>query len=277
MQLRQSETPGVGGASAAVRESTDPAVWLYLLGGVRLVSRGRLLGVRSGGKTEALLVHLGLAGIRGVPRTALLQAIWPDTEPALAGQALNSLVHGLKQLLGDALRGAEPVVPAAGQYRLNAAAGVAVDVDQFQALVAEGERLFRARETSAATTAYERAARVYGGDLSLVAGKSGRVALERERLRATHRRVLIRLADEAFTRGAFDSALAYALALLEHDPCREDAHRLVMRCYVRLGERSEAMRHYATARYILRTELDAEPEPATTALFEQVRLNPSAV
>lgn len=277
MLVLQSESSRGVAASIVVAEAADPLVWLCLLGGFRLVSRGQPLAIRSGGKTEALLVHLALAGLRGIPREALLHMIWPDSEPSLAGQALNSLVHSLKRLLGEALRGAEPVAATAGQYRLNEPAGFAVDVARFQALVAEGERLQREGQVGAATAIYERAAQLYGGDLSVAAGTRGRVALERERLRAMHRRVLIRLADAAFARDAFEASLGHALALLTHDPCREDAHRLVMRCHVRLGERSQAVRHYETVQQILRAELDAEPEPATTALFDQVRLHPATV
>jgi DNA-binding SARP family transcriptional activator len=277
MPLLQPETTGALAGSRVAGDATDAAVWLCLLGGFRLVSRGQAVAVRSGGKTEALLVHLGLAGLRGIPREVLLQTIWPDRESSLAGQALNSLVHSLKTLLHEALRGAEPVIPRDGQYRLNEAAGFAVDVAQFRALVDEGERLHLQGQDADAMVIFQRAAHLYGGDLSLAAGTSGRVALERERLRATFRRVLIRLADEAFARDAFEASLEHALALLAHDPCREDAHRLVMRCHVRLGERSQAMRHYEAVRQILRAELDAEPEPATTALFEHIRLNPGAV
>jgi DNA-binding SARP family transcriptional activator len=241
------------------------------------MSGGQAVPVRSGGKTEALLAHLGLAGFRGLPREVLLRALWPHIEPSLAGHSLNSLVHRLRILLGEALGGAEPVVPTAGQYRLNAAAGVAVDVTQFQALVAKGEQRHRENQLTAAAALFERAAQLYGGDLSRAAGTGGSAILERERLRATYHRVLIRLADDAFASNAFEASLGHALALLSHDPCREDAHRVVMRCHVRLGERSQALRHYQSVQGILRVELDAEPEPATTALFQQIRLNPGAV
>jgi DNA-binding SARP family transcriptional activator len=180
-------------------------------------------------------------------------------------------------LLGGALGNAEPVVPNGGHYRLNEEAGVAVDVARFQYLVAEGERLRREDKPTAAVAPFMRAVDLYRGDLSQSAGKVSDVALERERLRATYGRVLIWLADDAFALNAFEASLEHALALLAHDPCREDAHRLVMRCHMRLGERSQAMRHYQTAKAILRAELEADPEPATTALFEEIRLNPGAV
>jgi DNA-binding SARP family transcriptional activator len=176
-------------------------------------------------------------------------------------------------LLGDGLRGTTPVEHTAGHYRLNESAGVAIEVVRFRALADDGERCARAGQMEPAVNFYEHAVRLYGGDLSVVAGRGARATLERERLRATYRRARIRLSDYAFARQDFDASLRHALELLAHDPCREDAHRLVMRCHVRLGERSQALHHYRTVQAILRSECDAEPEPATTALFEQIRLN----
>jgi len=241
------------------------------------VKGGQLVGVRSGGKTEALLAHLGLGGLYGVPREVLLRALWPRSDTALATQALNSLVHSLRRLLGEALRGAAPIVLAGGHYRLNEAAGVGVDVARFRALVGGAEHADRGGETATAVELYKHAVQLYGGDLSAAVGDGARAALERERLRASCLRALIRLAAYAFMHENFDASLAYALELLQHDPCREDAHRLVMRCHVRLGERSQALNHYRTVQAILRSECDLELEQATTALFEQIRLNPDAV
>ncbi len=56
-------------------------------------------------------------------------------------------------------------------------------------------------------------------------------------------------------------------------PCREDAYRMLMRCYIRRGERAAALNLYRRCVDILRAEFDAVPEPTTTALFEQIRLD----
>ena len=253
-----------------------PPVLLCLLGGFQLFRNGQPVGVRSRGKSEALLALLGLAD-RGVPREQLLDSLWPDSEPSLAGQALNSLVHSLRGLLGSALDGAPPIVHAAGRYQLNTAAGVATDVARFDSLVTRGEQHERLGQKGSAADAYAQAVSLYRGDLAS-AGESGvQAIMERERLRAAYLTLLVRLADHAYDEADFRACLAYALRLLGHDPCREDAHRLVMRCHVRLGERAQALRHYATIRAILRTEFQTEPEAATLALFERVRLDPGSV
>ena len=65
--------------------------------------------------------------------------------------------------------------------------------------------------------------------------------------------------------------------MLAHDPCGEDAHRLVMPCHVRRGERAQALHHYGVYVDILRAAYATTPEPATVALFEQVRRDPGSV
>jgi len=263
-----------GGAVGPDVDDSQP-VWLGLLGAFHLVSHGRAIPVRAGGKTEALLAHLGSATRHGVPRDVLLRGLWPDSEIALSSNALNNLVHALRRLLGEALGGAPPIVHSAGYYRLNQEAGVAVDVNLFKALAAQSASYTRAGDSASAAEVAERAVRLYRGDLSL--GTSAYAIFERDRLRAMCLGLLMRLADASFERGDFEACASYALRLLAHDPCREDAHRLVMRCHVRRGERAQALRHYQTVQAVLRAEFDAQPEPATTALYERVRLDPGSV
>jgi DNA-binding SARP family transcriptional activator len=71
--------------------------------------------------------------------------------------------------------------------------------------------------------------------------------------------------------------MEYAWRLLSSDPCREDAHRMVMRCHVRLGRRAEALHHYHVCATILRAEFGVAPEEATMALFEQIRRDPGSI
>jgi len=65
--------------------------------------------------------------------------------------------------------------------------------------------------------------------------------------------------------------------VLQHDPCREDAHRLIMRCYLRRDQRAQALHQFRVCQSILSAEFDAAPEPVTVALFEQIRLDPAGV
>jgi DNA-binding SARP family transcriptional activator len=97
--------------------------------------------------------------------------------------------------------------------------------------------------------------------------------IERERLRARYLTLLMQLAGTAYKTQRYRRSLTYAQRLLSHDPWREDAHRHVMRCYVRLGERIQAFRQYQLCQELLQQEFDAAPEQDTVALFDQIRLD----
>jgi len=254
---------------------TQP-VLICLLGSFRVLKVGANVPVRSGGKTAILLSSLALRDRHRASRQSLLETLWPDTDSARSAHALNSLIYALRQLLGDALAGAPPVVYTAGAYELNEGAGVGVDVAHFDTSATTAERHLREGDIPAAVRSWCRAAAIYKGDVYAV-GEDIHAIVQRERLRGLYLSVLAHLADQCFRESNYSEALGYALRLLSHDPCREDGHRMAMRCYVRLGERAQALRQYRLCAKILASEFDAQPEALTGVLFEQVRTNPGAV
>jgi DNA-binding SARP family transcriptional activator len=250
-------------------------VLVCLLGSFRLLKDDLTIQLRSGGKGQALLTGLGLADYHRLPRETLLLSLWPDSDLARAAHSLSSLVHALHRLLGDALGGAPPVVFKEGGYELNGTAGVEVDVARFDALATEGERLARLGDAAGAAAAWRRAVDLYRGDVT--AGDDIRVLVERERLRARYLTLLALLGDRHFHADDYRGALEYASRLLRHDPCREDAYRMTMRCHLRLGERAQALRQYQVCAHLLEREFDAVPEPATEALYQAVRSDPASI
>jgi DNA-binding SARP family transcriptional activator len=178
-------------------------------------------------------------------------------------------------LLSDALCGAPPVLCHDGYYCLNKEAGVGVDIACFEYLVHAGNDEMRANNPLAAADFYAQAVQLYRGDLCM--DTEVNTVMERERLRAHFLTTLARLGDYYFSVQDYSCCLHYTERLLEVDPCREDAHRLVMRCYVRQGERAQALRQYHLCRYALRAEFDTMPEPRTALLYDQVRLDPESV
>ena len=250
-----------------------PSLAIRLLGNFELLQAGSPVAIVNGGKLEALLSLLALRYDRPVPRDTILDLLWPNHDATLAGQSLCSVVYSLRRQLGQA--GAPLILYAQGCYGINPAADVRIDSACFDALVQDGDRCRRAGDPTAALVAYGRAVALYRGDLWL--GLDVAAVVERERLRARYLTVLARLADRHYAQGEYTDCLDYAGRLLVGDPCREDAHRLMMRCYLRRGERAQALRQYQLCVALLRAEFDTVPEQATTALYEQVRCDPAAV
>lgn len=252
----------------------DWPILVCLLGEFRVLKGGHPISL-NGSKAELLFRCLGLQPEQSVPRDLILETMWPGHPPNLSGQSLNSLTHSLRKLLGDEIDGDMPVVHEDGYYRLNQEAGVGVDITWFENLVRTGDQHASSNNLPVAVSFYVQATQLYRGDLC--ADTDIHCVMARERLRAHFLTALAHLADYYFSTSEYDHCLHYAEQLLKHDPCREDAHRLMMRCYVRRGERAQALRQYRLCVDILHEEFDAVPEQQTLLLYDQVRLTPHTV
>ena len=251
-------------------------VMISLLGSFKLTLYNKLAPISNGSKFESLLVCLALDQQRCVSRSQLLEQLWPESDLALAGQSLNSLIYQLNKLTKEFSKQTHLIGHEGGYYYLNRSENVGIDIDYFDTWRAEGARLFDQGQAEQGIAYYERALALYQGDLS--GGESNiQTVIERERLRAAFLDLLASLADAAYSHDNPTKALAYIHPLLMHEPCREDAHRLAMCCYVHLGKRSQALRQYQLCCQILATEFDAEPEAATETLFHQIRLDPASI
>jgi len=250
-------------------EATDWPILIGLLGSFRVLRNGSPVAMHGGAKSASLLRHLALSPGYQAARDVLLDVLWRGTDPEFAGQSLNSLVYSLRKLLGPALGGASPVQCVDGYYCLNQEAGVGVDVACFEALAQAGDPHACVSMGAGAAESCVKALALYRGDLC--ADQDMHSIVERERLRSRYLGLLARLAEYHYNERAYAQCLTYALKLLANDLCREDGHRLVMRSYMGLGERAQALHQYRLCEAALRQEFDAVPEPATAALFDQLR------
>lgn len=258
-------------------KTADPLspVAISVLGSVRLSLGGTPMSLAQESKSAHLLLCLVLAREHRLPRTHILEALWPESDPALAGQALNSLNHQLNKTSARHLNGQGLIVHETGHYQLNASDRLWIDLDHFVRWSETGRRLLSTDDVAAGIAYCEQALALYQGDLC--SDSTIQTVIERERLRAAFLDLLVRLADHHYAHDDPGKALHYTQRVLAHDPCREDAHRQAMRCYVRLGQRAQAFRHYRLCGQALAAEFDVQPEPATVALYEQIRLNPGSV
>ncbi len=264
------------GTSVEATESiANWPVLICLLGSFRLLKKGQPIVLRNADKTRTLLIRLALERSYCVSRDALLQALWPDVDVALACKSLNSLNYSLHRLLNDTLGGTTPVLYADGCYRLNVEAGIGTDVACFEALTIAGEQHEHAGDHATAMRFYLSAVQLYHGDLCVATDVQ--TLLIGESLRAQYLTLLARLAAHDFTEQDFSRCAHHTLCLLAADPCREDAHRLLMRCYMRQGQRAQALRQYRLCESILRAEFGIAPEPETTALYHQICTTPQSI
>ena len=93
----------------------------------------------------------------------------------------------------------------------------------------------------------------------------------REELHQRCINALLELGQLHFMAAHYAPAVEVYQRLLAIDNLLELAHRELMRCYARQGETGQAVRHYQQLHAVLRQELNTEPSPETTLLYQRLR------
>lgn len=242
----------------------------YMLGSFRVIINDRPVENWPSGRGRSVLKYLLTQRARPVPRDVLMDFFWPESTPESARNSLNVAIHGLRQAF-RAIDETPVVLFENGVYLLNPDLTIWLDIEEFERHFQSARQLEESGQLIAAMAEYEVAIGLYHGDFLLDDPYEDWPVLTRERLRVMYLEALDRLGQIYFAQGQSAACSNLCQLILAVDNCREDAHCRLMRCYARLGQYPLALRQYQACIEALRTELDVEPSPTTTELYERIR------
>jgi DNA-binding SARP family transcriptional activator/biotin operon repressor len=214
---------------------------------------------------RSLFAYLVLNRDRQIARDHLAGLFWPEMPDNQARRRLSQALWHIQTLLAEEGAGAGFLLTTPGTVRFNPASDYWLDVEAFEAAT---DSLKQEASTGNPARVAE-AIDLYRGDL-LIGFYDEWVQVDQQRLRQRYFQALAHLANLHKSRGEFEQALVYARRLALLDPLREDAHRDVMRLCLLAGRANEALLQYEVCYSALADELGAEPEAATTELFEAI-------
>lgn len=145
-----------------------------------------------------------------------------------------------------------------------------IDAEEFEALWREGLRCERDGRSSQAARSYEQAEMLYQGAYLGDDLYEEWTLLRRESLRDAYLHLLGKLAGWCIEEGHYENCISRCHKVLVEDPYREDAYRLLMRCYVTIGEKASALHWYQIYAANFRKGLDVEPSVQTVTLQHQI-------
>ncbi len=195
-----------------------------------------------------------------VTRAEICQAFWPELE---TDQAVN-VFHVTKRRLHKAL-GFDVLVHEGGYYRVNPNVSIHYDIMDFVGSLVKG----RAKVKDPVTQAWQHAIDIYRGPF-LQGHDDAWIEERREDFCAGYLEALTEMALARKAEDRPEHALGLFLRAITEDPRREDLHREVMQIYADLGRRSEAAAHYQQLEQELKKDYNAEPEPETQALYDEI-------
>jgi DNA-binding SARP family transcriptional activator len=237
-------------------ECPKPGLSIRLFGPIEVhLSGASVLSLRSR-KGHWLLALLTLRHDRTVERAWLAGMLWPESAEAAGLHNLRNSLTALRRALG-----AEAVrlqAPTPHTLRLELA-GAEADVVAFDAAVQHGDR-----------SSLEGAVDLYRGPL-LEGCADEWLFEERQTRKEVFLQALETLARQALAAGELRRAEGYLRRAAAADPLRESAHRALMQVLARSGNSAAVLHLYRDLRLRLHHDLNAEPDPETSTLFEQLR------
>jgi DNA-binding SARP family transcriptional activator len=238
------------------------------LGPLRLWATGRELGPKDfGGRKpkqvlEVLLVHDGTA----VAKDRIADLLWGEALPADWPRTLEAHISVLRnRVCADRSLARRVVVTEPGAYRFGTESAD-IDLHSFDDLVARAAAQPRGNRRELLTSALEL---VRG---PVLADEPYADWIEPTRRLYAERAVTARLdcAEECVVAGDPTSALELARQVLDDEPTRERAHRLVMLAYYAGGEQAAAERAFEECRAQIAECLGVEPLPETRRVRDGV-------
>jgi DNA-binding SARP family transcriptional activator len=251
----------------AVLVRSAPTVSIQTLGVFRVLRDGvPVPNIAWKSKKARDLLKILIARRRPTPRYQLMELLWPEVDPALAGNRLSVLLSTVREVLQPQPAGEGPVVTTGGAVSLNPAQ-VKVDVDDFLHQATAALDADRAKEPDA-TARLGVAVAAHTGDFLEEDPYQEWAGGLAEEVRATHIALLRALSARLRDAGDTDAVVRYTLRLLERDCYDEEAYFTLIGVLLDAGRLGEARRHHQT--YVRRmTEIDVPPSPLPDMTFRR--------
>ena len=240
----------------------EPPLRIRSLGRTETVFHGQTLTNRDWTTLVSRdILYCLIAHPEGLSREEIGAIFWPDASPGKLKTRFKNAIYRLRGALGPDI-----VVYEDGIYRFNWMLDYEYDVESFLDNVAQA-RLVDDDEVK--ITMLERAVGLYRGPYCPEI-EDDWAQIERERLDRIYRDALLTLGEIHFARGDYQQVLDDCRAMLAHDICWEEAHRLAMRTHAAMGNRAEVVRQFTQCKETLQREIDVQPSPLTEELFSRL-------
>ncbi len=213
-------------------------------------------------KAEALLAFLACHPGEKQPRDRLTALLWGDRGDRQARHSLSQTLLSIRQ----AFEGAASLLVIERDAVTMRADAVDSDVIDFQRLVSAPDELRSALD-------------LYRGPF--LDGFSLRepdfedwLIEERARLHGLAFNGFLALADIQIAAGDWSDAIATLNNAVRFDPLAEETYRRLMRVQIDHGLSNDAIRAYRCVAETLRRELNTQPDPSTTAIYQSAMVRP---
>ncbi len=221
-------------------------------------------------RAREIFCYIATSKHRRVNKEVLIDAFWGDEDLSAIEKNFHPTISHIRKALNSRQSYKQNfLVFRDGAYQLTAELSYSIDTEEFETAVTQAEKAKREKDVNLLRESLQTANELYRGDF--MAGIYEDWAEERRNFYTQqHSRVLNGLAKLAFTDKSWSNALKFANQILQNDPFREDAYRLIMKTYAAQGKRASVVEQFETLQTLLKKELGITPAPETRKIFQEL-------
>ncbi len=227
--------------------------------------------ILKGKKANSILYFLLYESPGKVCRDALIDRFWPYHSFEAGKNCLNVTIHSIRKAFKEIGFRKDVIVFKNDCYQINSDLVIEFDHRNFELNWRVGTRHEQAERVAEAVNCYRKAFAYYSGAFAANLKSEEWCELKREKFKEQWLILAIRLCSCYLRKNKLNLVIDIAQKILKEDACMEEAHKYLMRCYSKMGLRSQAIRQYEFCRQRLWSELKLLPEQETEKLYQSLR------
>lgn len=221
-------------------------------------------------RARDIFIFVATSKHRRVDKDVLIDTFWGEDDLKTIEKNFHPTISHIRKALNSRQSFKQNfLVFRDGAYQLNPELVYSIDTEEFEAAIAEAEKAKKEKNNESFRENLEKAHALYRGEY--MAGVYENWAEERKPFYAEQfARILNALAKLAFAEKKWSNASKYADDILQIDPFREDAHRLLMKIFAAQGKRAKVIEHFDNLKETLKRELGVNPSPETKKVYQSL-------
>jgi LuxR family maltose regulon positive regulatory protein len=221
-------------------------------------------------RARDIFCYIATSKHRRVEKDVLIDTFWGEDELSTIEKNFHPTISHIRKALNSRQAFKQNfLIFRDGTYQLNPELSVLIDTEEFEKYISAAEKAKREKDNAALQFNLEAAHELYRGEF--MSGVYDAWAEERRHyFFEQYARVLNALAKLAFGERHWSKAIKFAGDILQADPYREDAHRLLMKTYAMQGKRASIIEQFEGLAALLKKDLGIEPAPETRKVYQEL-------
>jgi len=243
---------------------------IYCFGSFRVYCNDVMIDRWESARGRTIFKYLVARRAMAIPKELLADMFWPDSEPELARRSLHQAIYCLRQTFKRLAPDIQVIQFSDDRYQINPEIAIWVDSEAFYREIEQARSHYAAGRIEPAMRAYAVAVDLYQAPFLAEDRYEEWTDEPRRANQAMYLEALHHLARYHVERSEHPAAILLCQRALVEESCDEEAHQMLIACYMAQGLRHLAVRQFQICANALKIELGLSPSEDLETYYRQM-------